>query len=256
MTYKQNEIRSFVFTNKISLLGIMETKVRAAKSLKISRSILRNWRFLYNNDYHPNGRIWVAWDPSILDVKLEYASSQIMHTSVTIIEKNYSFLASFVYGFNTAHERTPLWRDIKYLSAGTTNIPWVLLGDFNVVRHPSERLGGDPTWHPYLNDFNTCCYDLSLDDLHYSGHHFTWSNKSPEDSLIASKLDRALINVHWESTFSGSNASFLPPGVSDHCPTLVSTGVAISTHKSSFKFFNFWEDHPEFDSLISTAWST
>ena len=28
MTYKQNEIRSFVFSNKVSLMGINETKVR------------------------------------------------------------------------------------------------------------------------------------------------------------------------------------------------------------------------------------
>ena len=176
MTYKQDEIRSFVNTNRISLIGIIETKVRATRSLKISKATLRNWEFIYNNEYHPNGRIWVGWDPSILDLKLEYASSQIMHTSVTIIEKNISFFASFVYGFNPANERCPLWRDIKYISNGIANAPWILLGDFNIVRHPSEMLGGDPTWHPYMNDLNACCYDASLDDLHYSGH-LTWNNK-------------------------------------------------------------------------------
>ena len=239
MTYKQDDIRSFVFKNKISLLGLMETKVRALKGLKISKAILRHWRFSNNNDHHSNGRIWVAWDPSILNVKVEYASSQLMHTSVTIIDTNQRFFASFVYGFNTATKRSPLCRDIRQISTGIATAPWILLGDFNVVRHPSERLGGDPSWHPYFDDFNACCYQSSLDDLRYSGHYLTWSNKSSDDKLISSKLDRALINIHWESIFNGSNAIFLPPGVSNHCPTLVSTGVAIRTRKPSFKFFNF-----------------
>ena len=91
MTYKQDDVRSFVLTNKISLLGILETKVRASKSLKISRAILRHWSFFNNNDHQSNGRIWVAWDPSILDVKVEYVSSQIIHTSVTIMGKNQRF---------------------------------------------------------------------------------------------------------------------------------------------------------------------
>ena len=164
--------------------------------------------------------------------------------------------ASFVYGFNTAIERCPLWRDIQQLSIGIASTPWILMGDFNVVRHPAERLGGDLTWHPYLDDFNTCCYQSSLDDLRYSGHYLTWSNKSPEDKLISSKLDRALINVHWDSIFNGSTATFLPPGVSDHCPVLVSMGVAIRLRKPSFKFFNFWTEHPDFEDLISSTWNT
>ena len=138
----------------------------------------------------------------------------------------------------------------------TGNQPWILLGDFNVARHATERIGGDLTWHPYMDDFNWCCYDAQLDDLHYSGHLLTWSNKNSEGNLIARKLDRALINSEWESSFTGSSSSFLPLGVSDHCPILVSTGIPLRPRKTPFKFFNFWAEHLEFESAVASAWST
>ena len=63
-----------------------------------------------------------------------------MHVSVTILEQQLAFKASFVYGFNTPGERLSLWDDLKQLSSQE---PWILLGDFNVVRILSERIGDD-----------------------------------------------------------------------------------------------------------------
>ena len=245
-----------MLSNKITLMGINETKVRQAKSTKVSKVILSNWKFIFNNAHHPNGRVWVAKDPLVLKVDLEFASSQLMHVSATIIDNHTRFFATFVYGFNTAVERVPLWRDICRLSGTMGHQPWILLGDFNVARYASERIGGDPTWHPYMEDHNCCCYDAQLDDLRFTGHLHTWSNTSPEENLISRKLDRVLINSEWESSFTGASSSFLPLGFSDHSPILVSTGILLRPRKSPFKFFNFWADHPEFESVIASAWST
>jgi len=140
------------------------------------------------------------------------SSSQFMHCSVLVLEKQMVFYATFIYAFNSSAERLPLWEDIASISRSASSTPWILLGDFNVVRFSSERAGGDLSWPSYMEDLNQCCFDSHLDDLKFSGHLCTWSNKSPSDCLISRKLDRALVNPVWGTCFPGSEAVFHPPG--------------------------------------------
>ncbi|XP_039049890.1 uncharacterized protein LOC120190952 [Hibiscus syriacus] len=52
------------------------------------------------------------------------------------------------------------------------------------------------------------------------GPLYTWSNKQ-EESFLARKLDRVLINSRWLEDFLNSFVEFIIQGVSDHCPTSV-----------------------------------
>ena len=100
-------------------------------------------------------------------------------------ELQVQFLASFTYAFNSAPERAPLWEEITKTSSSATQAPWILLGDFNVVRFSSKKVGGDRSWPPYMEEFNKCCFDAHVEDLRFSGHLHIWSNRSPGDCLIA-----------------------------------------------------------------------
>ena len=191
-----------------------------------------------------------------MDVTLVGSCSQFMHCSVLVLEKQVTFHAIFIYTFNSSAERFPLWEDIISISRSASLTPWILLGDFNVVHFLSERMGGDLSWLSYMEDLNQCYFESQLDDLKFSGHFCTWSYKSPGDFLITRKLDRALVNPIWGTTFPGSETVFHPPGVSDHCPIAISISLELHIHKSPFKFFNFWADHEEFEHAVASSWST
>jgi endonuclease/exonuclease/phosphatase family metal-dependent hydrolase len=66
----------------------------------------------------------------------------------------------------------------------------------------------------------TCIREAKVDDLRYSGMHYTWLNQCPEN-LIMWKLDRVLVNEKLNLNFPLSKARFLPSGVSDHSPIVV-----------------------------------
>ena len=153
--------------------------------------------------------------PEVLDVSPIHLSAQLINVSVTIIDKQTSFLASFVYGFNNLGTRLTLWDDIKHLSSQR---PWILLGDFNVVRYQQERLGGDLSWPPYMTNLNDCCYDAQVDDLKASGIHLTWVKRGNDGDRKSRKLDRVLCNTKWLSCFPLSEAEFLPPSSSTTVP--------------------------------------
>ena len=73
---------------------------------------------------------------------LLFNSTQVIHTSVLILETQQTFLATFIYGFNTALEREQLWTDLNYISCTATAQAWICVGDFNVVRSVEEKHGG------------------------------------------------------------------------------------------------------------------
>ena len=140
------------------------------------------------------------------------------------------------------------------LSQDNLNLPWVLLGDFNIVRSISEKEGGDLSWNSAMDELNTCCSNADLDDLRFKGHWFTWSNKNLANPILR-KLDRALINPRWTSCYPNAEAKFIQPGISDHSPVIVRLGLPYPQIRKPFRFFNFLTDHPSFATSVMTAWS-
>ena len=168
--FKQQEIRSLVFSNNISLLGLNETRVHQANSSIIANELLRCWKVVFNYISHPNGRIWVLWNPDIIEVEVIYISDQMIHVAVKIIQKQISFFVSFIYGLHTRSEQTNLWQSLLQVSGSAGSIPWIVLGDFNTVRKPEERVGGNLSWSSSYEDFDRCCALSQLEDLRYTGH--------------------------------------------------------------------------------------
>jgi hypothetical protein len=73
------------------------------------------------------------------------------------------------------------------------DLPWILLGDFNIIRELSDTVAVNPNTHSMLA-FNTLIADLELQKLTLFGRQYTWSNKRLTPSF--SKLDRILLSKH------------------------------------------------------------
>ena len=181
--HKQEEVRTLISSHKITLCGLNETKVRSARSSTIAKSLLPGWKFLFNYSKHKVGRIWVAWEPSQVSICLLSTTYQVIHTSVNILDSQQSFLASFVYGMNSDLERSTLWAELSTFSQSAHSQPWIVLGDFNSMRFPSEKVGGDISWDSAMESFNICCHATEIDDLKFTGHQLTWSNKNPNNPI-------------------------------------------------------------------------
>ena len=54
---KQAEVRRFLREEKLSLCGLVETKVRDSNFLRVSRSINPSWKFFCHSGVIPFGRI-------------------------------------------------------------------------------------------------------------------------------------------------------------------------------------------------------
>lgn len=71
-------------------------------------------------------------------------------------------------------ERRELWQS---LSVGVANfMPWIIVGDFNVIRNDFEQRGGRPIPVSAIEEFNEFIETARLTDLRYEGNPFSWCN--------------------------------------------------------------------------------
>ncbi|KAG5619929.1 hypothetical protein H5410_005147 [Solanum commersonii] len=114
--------------------------------------------------------------------------------------------------------------------------PWVLCGDFNTVRYPSEKFNCSQISRS-MTDLSEFIEDMELIDLDLAGGEFTW--RKGERHSTAARLDRFMISEDWDTKFRNIKQSILQRIVSDHSPLMLQCGEWGST-KSYFKFKNWW----------------
>lgn len=242
--------------NKPLLGGILESHVKEDRVESVLASICPGWRFDTNHSFADNGRILVIWDPEISVITFK-KTAQFMLCGVHIPETNSSFCVAFVYAFNLETQRRELWGDISAICRGSPASfrPWLLLGDFNQILSASEHYSLSPSTLPLsgMGEFRECLEDNELDDIPSRGVFYTWSNHNPDNPTLR-KLDRAVANEVWMSSYPDSVAIFHPPGDSDHSPCLVSLSSEEEVRKKSFKYFSFLASHSKFVALLTEAW--
>ncbi|XP_074301493.1 uncharacterized protein LOC141632887 [Silene latifolia] len=121
-------------TNKLDILGVLETRVRENNAGKI--------------------------------IKKHFHSYKFIHCSVVHQATDHKFHMTMVYGSNDSKIRKDLWLALSSLHHTVTN--WITLGDFNVVRDVSERLSSTPPDLEDILDFNECILDCQLEDINGS----------------------------------------------------------------------------------------
>ncbi|KAL6565082.1 hypothetical protein OROMI_016532 [Orobanche minor] len=110
---------------------------------------------------------------------------------------------------NTKIERRDLWDDL--LSVSQNQIPWMVGGDFNIIRQPNEKKGGAAPIQSDMEEFNDMLLDCSLTDGGFVGSPYTWYSDG-----VWQRLDRVLLSSEWFSTFPSMSITHLPKYKSDH----------------------------------------
>jgi hypothetical protein len=129
----------------------------------------------------------------------------------------------------------------------------MVLGDFNEILYSSEKEGGATRAPRYMQAFQDCLSQCSLEDLGYTGDKFTWRR-----GRLRERLDRAVANGQWNVMFP--NAVVINEGAtkSDHRPITVNTdylaGVQVTNGPRVRRFEARWLEEENVDSVVHSAW--
>ncbi|XP_042984734.1 uncharacterized protein LOC122313615 [Carya illinoinensis] len=106
------------------------------------------------------GKLWVLWSKNVKVSVLSLSFQSI----TTAIEMNGKCLwISFVYAKCYYGERRQLWDHLCNLH--TSNVPWMVIGDFNIIKSEQERIGGHPRPPIAMEEFNSFVDRAGLSDL-------------------------------------------------------------------------------------------
>nr|AAF63129.1 Similar to reverse transcriptase [Arabidopsis thaliana] len=140
-------------------------------------------------------------------------------------------------------------------SSAADHISKILVGDFDQIAATSDHYSVLQTSIPMrgLEEFQNCLRDSDLVDIPSRGVHYTWSNHQ-DDNPIIRKLDRAIANGDWFSSFPSAIAVFELSGVSDHSPCIIILENLPKRSKKCFRYFSFLSTHPTFLVSLTVAW--
>ncbi|XP_063950151.1 uncharacterized protein LOC135152905 [Daucus carota subsp. sativus] len=252
---KRKEVADLILDNQVGLCALIETHVAKGRVNNVFNRMFRGWDWLSNSEHCLKGcRIVIGWNPLLFDVLEILSTDQVIHCVVTELESKNSFHCSIVYAANDHVIRRDLWHSLCSYSMLTATSPWVVMGDFNAMLSDSEMQGGVDSRSPAVQEFKDCVNYIEVQDIVYSGIHFTWTG-APHGVGVVKKLDRVMANLSFLQKFFGVNTKFLPRGVSDHSPAIVDLKLVRRRSKSSFKFNNFLAYRENFLELVSGIWS-
>lgn len=128
--------------------------------------------------------------------------------------------------------------------------PWILGGDFNLVRWLVDRYG-DLRSFTLMSLFNDLIRDMQVIDIPLKNRLFTWSSKRPEP--VFSKLDRIFVSTEWSQMFPSITLTALDMVVSDHVPLLM-TCKQTNMRRPTPRLEVFWFGYPEVRQMVSQIW--
>ena len=127
--------------------------------------------------------------------------------------------------------------------------PWILSGDFNVVKDSTEKWSEHQHGVPVSSELVDAMRACDIMDHQYIGPVYTWSN-----SHMYCKLDRVMINHRWLNMAQGSMVHFYPPGISDHSYSIVRVFKENKAKGFPFKFKNVWASDAHFLQIVASVW--
>ncbi|XP_020250145.1 uncharacterized protein LOC109827551 [Asparagus officinalis] len=200
------------------------------------------------------GRIWIAWDSevwngSVLSVTLQQITISLQNNG------GLRLILSVIYGENSELRRTALWADISDIYTKVNNMPWLLVGDFNICRFSSEKVGGMKLTTKKLQAFNDCLQLCGLSDIKSTGLTWTWHNNQQGRYRIYGKLDRALGNTNLIDKFPNAFIEYKSSSSSDHTPVIVHLVACTNSDPKPFRFFNYWVQCQGYEELIKEVWN-
>jgi hypothetical protein len=130
--------------------------------------MLPGWEVIHNYSAHSLGRVWICWDQGGFSIKAIDVHEQVITCHVNSVDLGRPWMFSVVYGATQRLERRFLLQELQYIKSLVGCHPWLLAGDFNVVRTVQEKWG-DAGISCYEKDFEDCILGLEVDDLAYTG---------------------------------------------------------------------------------------
>lgn len=169
-------LMDLVHSRKLDVIFLMETLCNKSKLDLVKNQLGFSGLFVVNC-LGQSGGLALLWKNTIeLDIK-GYSRNHIDSEVCTDGGGGGKWRFTGYYGFSERHIRREAWQFMCGL-AEQSDLPWVLMGDFNDILSEGDKRGrhSHPGW--MLRGFREVVESCGLRNFEFSGHQFTWEKLS------------------------------------------------------------------------------
>jgi len=251
---KRRLLKRKISTEKPAIIFLQETKCSSEEICQSGPQAWRGCSVVAVDAQGASGGLAILWDPRQVKLSNFFCTRRSISADFQIIGAGGLGLLTNVYGPNAPGEKPDFLNLLEWINQTSQAKPWIVGGDFNMIKSIAEKRGGrtiaDPNQLDFMNFINRC----RLVDVETVNGWFTWNNHRKGGHSIASRLDRFLISETVLVNSGDINASVLPSAGSDHWPVCLKWGVGGRQGRKPFRFESFWLTHPDIRQLISNWW--
>ena len=246
---KRSAVREFIVSAKVNLVCLQETKIDVFDLFNVMQCIGPSFDgFDYVPAIDTRGGILLGWDTTVLVVDNIIRVTNSL-TGPVHNKDGLEWWITVVYGPQGDEAKMQFLLGLHNTRAACPG-PWVLLGDFNMILHADEKSNNNLN-RRIMRKFREFVDNCELKDVYMHGRRFTWTNE--REQLVLTKIDRVLVSVDWDLSFSDVLLQALSSNISDHAPLHLTTSAPFCS-KKRFRFKMYWTRLEGFEAAVREAW--
>lgn len=201
-----------------------------------------------------SGGLAVFWHESV-EVTLRRYSQRFIDLEVKLQPSAPIWRLTFVYGEPRVEDRKHMWELLMRIIF-FSNLPWLVMGDFNEAMWGSEHFSATPRNERQMANFREALNVCELFDLGFTGVPYTYDNKREGMQNVKVRLDRAVADNAWCDLFGEAKLKHLISSRSDHCPILLQFEKEMRSNLKNKppRYEIMWERESILPEIIKEAW--
>ncbi|XP_019200118.1 PREDICTED: uncharacterized protein LOC109193755 [Ipomoea nil] len=216
------EVTDLVSRKKPEFVFLMETKVGWLHAERLRVKLGFDGLFYVDNDGMAGG-LALLWKKNNTARLLSYSKN---HVDVEVSSANGKVWRMTCFcGQSDRNMRTESW-DLLLTLSTRSQLPWIVMGDFNDLLYQHEKRGGNPHRNNLLRWFGEVIDGCALTQLPMSGYRFTWEMGEGTDMWIEERLDKVLATDRWHDMNGDAGVENIRTRNSDHLTLFLRIDVA------------------------------
>ncbi|PWA36913.1 RNA-directed DNA polymerase, eukaryota [Artemisia annua] len=191
-----------------------------------------------------SGGLLCMWDPNVFEMTSSISDRNFILVHGILKGCGTKLNVINVYSPQGLPEKRDLWNSILGFVTSSEGLK-VVMGDFNEVRCPEERLGSG-FCASSARVFNEFIYEASLKEYRMGGSRFTYSGGCGRNF---SKLDHVFVCDGFWAKWPAASLMAHPKRWSDHCPVSLKT-TTYDFGPGPFRFYTSWLDIPSINEVV------
>jgi exonuclease III len=191
---KQRILNNRLRKEQPDLCFIQETKGTINRMETISKKQWSKYKMLVVEGQQMAGGIFTLWNPQVMNLLAVEATRHTLLVNMKIIGNTEVILCTNVYGPQMLEEKRRILLDPENLKAHSSNLHWILVGDFNIIMTLAEKKGGTRILDRDAEEFSAFIDKVDMVGIRTSNCQFTWNNKRINKHQVATRLDILLVS--------------------------------------------------------------